>query len=566
MAEPTTRARRPKRPAHLPHGRWLGDLGDLSPLEKRLVAACARGEVCAPDNWDGKRPEADAATETNTIRAEIIRFLALGGDDEHPVHEDGVMLRGVWIKGELSLHQAKGVVRLDLRFCHFDSEPVFTAARLPELVLSGSKVPSLRADRMIVKGSVFLRNGFEASGAVRLLGAQIESDLDCSDGKFSNPSGYALNADGVVVNGYVFLGNGFEASGEVRLLSAQIGRNLECTNGKFSNPSGYALHAGGAIVNGYVFLRNGFEASGEVCLLSAQIGRNLECSNGKFDNTGSNALRANRVVVTGGVFLRDATIKGAIYLTAARIGTLIDDIACWQAGGHIFDGLHYKQVIGSTDAAMRIGWLKTQRDDQLTSDFRPQPWEQLIKTLREMGHPYEAAQVAMAKQRQLRKAGQIKGPVRYVMHWLYGVLAGYGHRPIWTVGWMTAVWLACALVFSTAAHFGAIGPAAPVMMVNQQVAKCGVDGEVDFDHYWVRCPDMPPEYTSFDPLLYSLDLILPLVDLQQDSDWAPVIANSKGIALPLGWWARSFMWFEILFGWMASLMLVAVLGRLVDKD
>jgi hypothetical protein len=63
MAEPTTRARQPKRHAHLPHGRWLGDLGDLSPFEKRLVAACARGEVCAPDNWDDKRPEADAATE-----------------------------------------------------------------------------------------------------------------------------------------------------------------------------------------------------------------------------------------------------------------------------------------------------------------------------------------------------------------------------------------------------------------------------------------------------------------------------------------------------------------------
>jgi hypothetical protein len=63
MVELTTRARQPKRPAHLPHGRWLGDLGDLSPFEKRLVAACARGEVCAPDNWDGKRPEADAATE-----------------------------------------------------------------------------------------------------------------------------------------------------------------------------------------------------------------------------------------------------------------------------------------------------------------------------------------------------------------------------------------------------------------------------------------------------------------------------------------------------------------------
>ncbi len=33
--------------------------------------------------------------------------------------------------------------------------------------------------------------------------------------------------------------------------------------------------------------------------------------------------------------------------------------------------------------------------------------------------------------------------------------------------------------------------------------------------------------------------------------------------LPHGRW---LMWFEILFGWAMSLMLVAVLGRLVKKD
>lgn len=66
--------------------------------------------------------------------------------------------------------------------------------------------------------------------------------------------------------------------------------------------------------------------------------------------------------------------------------------------------------------------------------------------------------------------------------------------------------------------------------------------------------------------MYSLDLILPLVDLQQDSDWAPIAEGPTGHDLLAGAVLRWFMWFEILFGWTASLILVAVLGRLVEKD
>lgn len=77
---------------------------------------------------------------------------------------------------------------------------------------------------------------------------------------------------------------------------------------------------------------------------------------------------------------------------------------------------------------------------------------------------------------------------------------------------------------------------------------------------------MPSEYVTLQPVLYSLDLILPLVDLQQDSAWSPIVSNENGKPLVWGHLLRALMWFEILFGWTMSLMLVAVLGRLVDKD
>jgi hypothetical protein len=42
------------------------------------------------------------------------------------------------------------------------------------------------ADGANVKGGLFLRDGFHAKGEVRLLGAQIAGDLDCSSGKFGS--------------------------------------------------------------------------------------------------------------------------------------------------------------------------------------------------------------------------------------------------------------------------------------------------------------------------------------------------------------------------------------------
>lgn len=89
---------RPTRPTNLPQGRWLGDFPNLGEAEEKLIVACARGEWC----WLGGEVP-DESTEANRIRAELIRFLLLAGDDKHPVHEAGVQIHGAWIEGDLEL-------------------------------------------------------------------------------------------------------------------------------------------------------------------------------------------------------------------------------------------------------------------------------------------------------------------------------------------------------------------------------------------------------------------------------------------------------------------------------
>jgi hypothetical protein len=54
--------------------------------------------------------------------------------------------------------------------------------------------------------------------------------------------------------------------------------------------------------------------------------------------------------------------------------------------------------------------------------------------------------------------------------------------------------------------------------------------------------------------------------LQQDRDWSPIVINENGEQLWGGYLLRALMWFEILFGWFASLMFVAIVSRLVEKD
>lgn len=591
---PKTRAVRPKRPLRPGQAHWHHDFENLNGPEQQLVKCCWEGRIWMPEKWNGERPE--EKTTDNTIRADVIRFLVMNKYADYPLHELGVMVWGAWIEGILNLTHCRAAVRLSLKGCQFDSELYLESAHLSELRLVDTLVPGLRADRLRVTGNIFLSEGFKATGAVRLRGAQIGGALNCSNGSFNNMPGDALCADQMKVSGSVYLNKGFTASGEVRLFGAEVGGNLDCDEGSFTNQRKYALSANGVRLTGSLYMRNGFTAIGEVGLVGAKIGGVLDCATGTFSNPGSNAISANGIKVTDDIVLYSANIMGAVLLSAAQVGSLIDDSECWKNGKHDLDGLRYERITGRTDAAHRKDWLKTQKPNHLNAkDWRPQPWEQLIKVLREMGHPLAAAEIAMEKQRMMRAAGQIgtrqpgthfkrawrrwldaqwnpvSNSLSRIFHSFYGWIAGYGYRPTRIAGRMTMLWLLCAIAFYAGRENGYFGPSSPLIHANQAFAACGAPGEMGANKkakpYWssADCPT-PPEYTTMQPALYSLDLILPLVDLQQDQDWAPIVSNENGAQLIWGHLLRVLMWFEILFGWFASLMFVAIISRLVEKD
>jgi len=86
------------------------------------------------------------------------------------------------------------------------------------------------------------------------VGASIGDNLECDKGSFTNANSVALSAEGAKIGGAVLLRNGFDATGEVRLFGASIGGNLDCERGNFTNGNGIALNATLAKLESSVFL------------------------------------------------------------------------------------------------------------------------------------------------------------------------------------------------------------------------------------------------------------------------------------------------------------------------
>ena len=211
------------------------------------------------------------------------------------------------------------------RNCRLLEEIDLSRTEVSQLSLSGSSVHRIMADGLVVKNDVLLREHFTANGEVRLLGAQIGGDLDCSAGSFVNECGTAISADRVKVTGSVFLNNGFTSCGEVRVAGADIGGELSCVAGSFANKDRNALSADHANIKGSVRLGSGFTADGEVNLVGAKIDNELNCGGGVFSNEKRTALNADGFKVTGDVFLRNGFIaKGKVRLIGAQIGGDLD--------------------------------------------------------------------------------------------------------------------------------------------------------------------------------------------------------------------------------------------------
>jgi len=528
--------------------------GELSKAEIRFARAAPTGElaVCGP-NMDDADPANDPSKadadwkEDRTIRAALIRWVCVDRRARDLVDPLGIQIYGARIGDALDLSSAAIPFALTLWKCRLTGETNLRDTAVAFLGFHGSWVDSIAADRVTVKSAVVFRSGFHAARGVRLPGAQIGDDLSCTDSTFDSApepgttgSRQALNMEGAIVGDSVFLGSGFKAEGEVRLVGAKIGGDLDCIGATFAG----TLRVQRASIKGGLHWY-----SINVPPKPAPIGASRDTSAVPSSTVDSQVI---------------------LDLIGMSVDSLADDRNSWPARGNLaLDGFIYRRFSGPApkDSASRLDWLDRQ------PQFKPQPYRQVAKVLREEGDAAGARRVLFEMER-LRRREEKRMWVPPVRHGLLGIafsrswhnmrrLADYNWDTTlrWTIGYGYYPGRALAWLLL-------------IVVVGWPVFRRGY-----FSWYMAPTEHYPPaHYERFSALAYSFENSFPLIKLGQVNLWQPnsppqahAPQNDRCSDFLPGWvgsreFLEGFGYFQIISGWFLATMGVAGITGIVRKE
>jgi hypothetical protein len=485
------------------------------------------------------------------VRGEFLSEL-LRGALLPPAHgvEPRINVEGAHILGPLSLAGADLDTRLQFKNCVFESPLDLSDTTVRSLRLPGCTVPGIEAAGIHVRGNLELNRGFVARGRVSLVGGHVEGDLRLADATLSHspdlrdedsPKDVALAASRLRVGG-ALLARRLEVTGQIRMISARIGGLFSLAGAKLRHPGSIALHCERIEVGESVFFQGGFEAHGRVFFQNATIGGGVDGLRSVFSDPGQTKpclqlvrARIGRNVslvdaeLHNNVSLRGARLEGAVLMSGCRfvgdglkllasqlaashldfrwaappaeldlrnatVGLLEDDSAAWpevvRLGGATYGRLHSAT---SVDSIKRVEWLARDPDQ-----YAPQPYDQLASVYRSAGDDPAARNVMLQKQRARRRT---LGPAGRLVGFVQDCVVGYGYR-----NWLAALWLAPLLVIGTIVFTAS--PPSPVS-----------------------------EGRSFNALLFTMDLLVPVVGLGQRDHFAPTGATQwfAGLLVVVGW-------------------------------
>lgn len=388
---------------------------------------------------------------------------------------------------------------------------------------------ALLADRLTVNENMSCR-GFSALGEVRLLGANIRAQLILDGAEVKNENGRALMGEGLIVGHSMFCRDGFTAYGEVQLVGARIGGMLYMNKAKLINEGHIALRARGLTIEHDLFCAEGFTAQGEVDLRDAHISRldlfgevDLRDADVMHTDHGNAMLRGARLsnhekvalnlagASVGSLHLPEECPDGAMDFTNAKVEVLSDRKEGWPQVLRI-RGFTYDHLTNLEKDTRLDTWLRRHE-----GPFTPQIYDQLAGAYQRAGEESAARQVAIAKQRCRRKQ---YSPLSL----LWRVTVGYGYQTWLALVWVAGFELAGSLVF----------------------------GGVFFPVHMLAVVAHPP---VFQPVIYTLDVLLPIGGLGQKSAWQPTASGLLG-----------FYWTLAIAGWVLGVAVVAGLSGILKRD
>jgi hypothetical protein len=277
----------------------------------------------------------------------------------------------------------------------------------------------------------------------------------------------------LLLQGTVFGGSGIAFEG----IALRVRRDLLADEGFICRG---AMRLDHSEVGGVLSLRGAvLEGSGDIALSSLH-GTHGIAMVGLDDPewSGSVALSGRHLTARELVLLPAGEPGGLVDLRHAKVGLLRDAPATWEAPLRV-DGLTYEAVSDVDGLDARLGWLRKD-----PGAFRPQPYAQLASLHRAAGRDEEARTVLLAGEQHRRE--KLSAPGRW---WgrLQDLTVGYGYRPIRAGLWLAGLFAIGAVVFG---------------LVPPRAAE----------------PDKAPEFVA---PVYTLDLILPVIDFGQQTAYHP---------------------------------------------
>ncbi|MHA6806181.1 AsmA family protein [Salinifilum ghardaiensis] len=421
---------------------------------------------------------------------------------------------------------------------------------------------TLVADRADVRGGVLMRDGFRSKGTLRAVSASIGGDVRMGGARVDltwsrSPSEFAvdplraLHWDGTVIRGNVeaeraelrgqlrlsdlhvhgsFLltgarvhaprtdviragrlqlggdldGRSAEVTGTLHLQGARIGASVDMRGARLGKP---AWHPHRLSYKPSIDLRTArverdlvcaagdrpFSAEGEVQLRRAEIGRQANFWGCELGEVGTaTALNAFGLLAQELTLLPAGAPVGRVVLRQAQCELLSDNAELWSASGGVraedfrFDT--FSTPIEPTDRARvveRLRWLRTSR-----RRYAPEPYDQLAQVFRQNGTEQHASVVLIEKQRRRYQAiaASAPAPLRWTVRlwsFLQRATVSYGYRPSRAVLWILVL-----------------------------VAL----GTAWFAEHPLQ-PANPRERLVWNPFLYTLDHMIPVVNLGHETVW-----------------------------------------------
>ncbi|MFC8866984.1 membrane-associated oxidoreductase [Streptomyces sp. NPDC057148] len=485
------------------------EINDLTPAETRVWRAFATGSLVDFRAADDEDPsDGDTWGSERTVRALVLRALLLDGpraEGEVPA----LNLAGVRVTGVLELQYATVDHPVRLRHCHFEGVPRLYGARLREVNLSESVLPGLVSHAVRVEGVLRLTRA-RFGGMVRLGGAEVTGSLYLESTRIHAPDteGPVLQLNQAVLGADLWA-PGLEARGEVRLDGARVAGTVNLTDAVLDRPGGTALKAETLAAESDVLMRNA-EVRGRLELRGARIPGRLDLSHARLANPGGTALRASSCVI-GELWLRQGpVVEGVLNLRRTQVDVLFlepEVVPDWVQ----LNDLTYTSLIPHEPAERRLPMLEK------GDSYLPFIYEQLTASYRRIGDDDAARRVQLAKQRRHRRTLPWYG--RLWGH-LQDVTVGYGFRPLRAGGWLLSLL--------------AVGSVAYAL------------------HH--PPPLKPAESPDFNPVFYTLDLLLPVISFGQENAFAP-----QG-----GYQTLSYV--LIITGWILATTVIAGLTRTVSRQ